>query len=66
MVRVYNLQIQKCVRLFSSTGPYLTLGTRAKEVLPSGCTVGDVLLFDPAKEQLVTLHDKTIPKELKY
>ncbi|KAG2320231.1 hypothetical protein Bca52824_013444 [Brassica carinata] len=31
----------------------------------SGCTVGDVLLFDPAKEQLVTLQDKTIPKELK-
>ncbi|KAF8086298.1 hypothetical protein N665_0629s0010 [Sinapis alba] len=55
----------KCVRLFSSTGPYLTLGTRVQEVLPSGCKTGDVLLFDSAKEQLVTLHDKTIPKELK-
>ncbi|CAF2105418.1 unnamed protein product [Brassica oleracea var. botrytis] len=49
-----NVFIQKCVRFFS-TGPYLTLG----------CNTGDVLLFDPAKEQIVTLHGKTIPKELK-
>ncbi|CDY15545.1 BnaA08g28290D [Brassica napus] len=50
-----NAFIQKCVRFFS-TGPYLTLG----------CNTGDVLLFDPAKEQIiVTLQGKTIPKELK-
>lgn len=48
-----------------STGPYLTLGTRVQEVSPSGCKTGDVLLFDPAKEQIVTLQGKTIPKELK-
>ena len=60
----FTWQIHKCFRLFS-TGPYLTLGTRVQEVLPSGCKIGDVLLFDPAKEQILTLHDKTIPKELK-
>ncbi|KAF3572295.1 hypothetical protein F2Q69_00058233 [Brassica cretica] len=59
-----NVCIHKCFRLFS-TGPYLTLGTRVQEVLPSGCKIGDVLLFYPAKEQILTLHDKTIPKELK-
>ncbi|KAJ0236112.1 hypothetical protein HA466_0261080 [Hirschfeldia incana] len=59
-----NVCIHKCVRLFS-TGPYLTLGTRVQEVLPSGCKTGDVLLFNPAKEEIVTLHGKTIPKELK-
>src|SRR5690606_24407294 len=46
--------IHKYARLFS-TGPYLTLG----------CNTGDVLLFDPTKEEIVTLKGKTIPKELK-
>ncbi|CAN8245772.1 unnamed protein product [Cochlearia groenlandica] len=43
----------KNVRLFS-TGPYLTLG----------CNIVDVVLFEPAKEELVTVPNKTIPKEL--
>ncbi|CAH8354442.1 unnamed protein product [Eruca vesicaria subsp. sativa] len=47
-----NVCIRKCVRLFSS-GPYLTLGTRVQKVLPSGSKTGDVLLFDPVKEQTV-------------
>ncbi|KAF3553203.1 hypothetical protein F2Q69_00012464 [Brassica cretica] len=53
----------KSSRLFS-TSPYLTLGTRVKEVLPGGCKIADVLLFDPVEEELVTVPDKTISKEL--
>ena len=56
-------QIQKSIRLFS-TSPYLTLGTRVKKILPAGCKIGDVLLFDPTKEEIVTVPDKTIPEEL--
>ncbi|CAH2038838.1 unnamed protein product [Thlaspi arvense] len=58
-----DVLIHKSVRLFS-TSPYLTLGTRVKQVLPGGCNIGDVLLFDPVKEELVTVPYKTIPKEL--
>jgi len=42
----------------------LTLGTRVKKILPAGCKIGDVLLFDPTKEEIVTVPDKTIPEEL--
>ncbi|KAL0703388.1 hypothetical protein Bca4012_069813 [Brassica carinata] len=55
--------IHERARLFS-TRPYLTLGTRVKEVLPGGYKIADILLFDPAEEELVTVPDKTIPKEL--
>lgn len=59
-----NRQMHKGVRLFSSC-PYLTLGGRVKEDLGKGCSIAaDVLLFDPAKEELVTVPDKTIPEEL--
>ncbi|KAH0876695.1 hypothetical protein HID58_064089 [Brassica napus] len=57
------LMIHERARLFS-TRPYLTLGTRVKEVLPGGYKIADILLFDPAEEELVTVPDKTIPKEL--
>ncbi|ESQ36370.1 hypothetical protein EUTSA_v10009589mg, partial [Eutrema salsugineum] len=55
--------IHKSVRLIS-TSPYLTVGTRVKDVLSGGCNIGDILLLDPAKEELATIPDKTIPKEL--
>lgn len=58
-----DVLIQKSIRLFS-TSPYLTLGTRVKKILPAGCKIGDVLLFDPTKEEIVTVPDKTIPEEL--
>ncbi|CAA0168601.1 unnamed protein product [Arabidopsis thaliana] len=58
-----DVLIQKSIRLFS-TSPYLTLGTRVKKILPGGCKIGDVLLFDPTKEEIVTVPDKTIPEEL--
>ncbi|KAL0812562.1 hypothetical protein Bca101_069005 [Brassica carinata] len=61
--RENNVLTHKSSRLFS-TSPYLTLGTRVKEVLPGGCKIADVLLFDPVEEELVTVPDKTIPKEL--
>ncbi|KAH0876697.1 hypothetical protein HID58_064091 [Brassica napus] len=61
--RTMFLYTHKSSRLFS-TSPYLTLGTRVKEVLPGGCKIADVLLFDPVEEELVTVPDKTIPKEL--
>ncbi|KAF2555376.1 hypothetical protein F2Q68_00012924 [Brassica cretica] len=57
------LMIHERARLFS-TRPYLTLGTRVKEVLPGGYKIVDILLFDPAEQELVTVPDKTIPKEL--
>ncbi|CAH8251263.1 unnamed protein product [Arabidopsis lyrata] len=59
-----NVLIHKSVRLFS-TSPYLTLGSVGED-LPGegGGYIGDILLFDPAKEELVTVKDKTIPEEL--
>lgn len=53
----------KSARLFS-TRPCLTLGTRVKEVLPGGYKIADILLFDPVEEELVTVPNKKIPKEL--
>ncbi|ANM58297.1 hypothetical protein (DUF295) [Arabidopsis thaliana] len=59
-----NELIHKSVRLFS-TSPYLTLGSVVED-LPEedGSYIGDILLFDPAKEELVTVRDKTIPEKL--
>ncbi|KAL1197655.1 hypothetical protein V5N11_012313 [Cardamine amara subsp. amara] len=57
--------IHERARLFSSsaTNPYLSLACNA-EVLPSGGNIGNVLLFDAAKQDMVTVPDKTIPQEL--
>ncbi|CAN8290897.1 unnamed protein product [Cochlearia groenlandica] len=55
-------------RMFSSsvitTPPYLTLGTTFKNNLPDGTDIRDVLLFDPTKEEMLTLPAKTCPEEL--
>ncbi|ESQ33959.1 hypothetical protein EUTSA_v10007942mg [Eutrema salsugineum] len=53
-------------RLFSSslTTPYLTLGTTVKNDLPDGSDIRDILLFDPAKEEMLTIPNKTFPEEL--
>ncbi|ESQ33858.1 hypothetical protein EUTSA_v10007993mg, partial [Eutrema salsugineum] len=55
----------RSVRSFSSyeTGPYLSLCVSAKP-LPESGNVGEVVLFDPAKEELLELTDKTIPEEI--
>ncbi|CAH2034266.1 unnamed protein product [Thlaspi arvense] len=55
-----------CSRLFSSSipNPYLTLGTTLKNILPDGSEIRDILLFDPAKEEMLTVSDKTFPQEL--
>lgn len=52
--------------MFSSSipNPYLTLGTTLKNDLPDGSEIRDVLLFDPAKEEMVTVPGKTFPQEL--
>ncbi|CAA7026217.1 unnamed protein product [Microthlaspi erraticum] len=52
------------LRSFSSSSPYLTLGPNIKEDLGDGRGIGEVLFFDPAKEELVTVSDKVIPDEL--
>ncbi|CAH8355494.1 unnamed protein product [Eruca vesicaria subsp. sativa] len=53
-------------RLFSSsvTTPYLLLGTTLKNNLPDGSDVRDVLLFDPTKEEMLTVPNITFPEEL--
>ncbi|XP_019094465.1 PREDICTED: uncharacterized protein LOC104757246 [Camelina sativa] len=54
------------IRLFSSsrtTNPYLLLAWNA-EVTASGEYIGDVLLFDAAKEDMLTVKGKTVPQEL--
>ncbi|KFK44750.1 hypothetical protein AALP_AA1G298100 [Arabis alpina] len=54
-------------RLFSSsitTPPYLTLGTTLKNDLPDGSNIRNLLLFDPTKEEMLTVSDKTLPEEL--
>ncbi|CAA7029328.1 unnamed protein product [Microthlaspi erraticum] len=49
----------------SATTPYLTLGTKLKQDLPDGSEIRDVLYFDPSNEdEMVTVADKTFPKEL--
>lgn len=55
----------KTSRLFSSTSPYLALFCIETESSScGGVSVFDVLLFDVAKEELVKVTDKTLPKEL--
>ncbi|ESQ36368.1 hypothetical protein EUTSA_v10009821mg, partial [Eutrema salsugineum] len=56
--------IHKSVRLFS-TSPFLTLGIFGddKSGASSKC-IGDVLFFDPSKEQLAGVPDKIIPEDL--
>lgn len=64
---VFSLQIhKKRFRLFSSsfTTPYLLLGTTLKNNLPDGSDVRDVLLFDPTKEEMLTVPNITFPEEL--
>ncbi|VVB13931.1 unnamed protein product [Arabis nemorensis] len=46
------------------TGPYLVLGARINPTLPVGSTNGTNLLFDPAKEEIITVPDLIVPKEL--
>ncbi|RID51285.1 hypothetical protein BRARA_H01963 [Brassica rapa] len=57
---------KKRFRLFSSsfTTPYLLLGTTLKNNLPDGSDVRDVLLFDPTKEEMLTVPNITFPEEL--
>lgn len=55
----------RSVRSFSSstTGPYLTLSISSKP-LPEGGNIGEVVLFNPAKAELLELTEKTIPGEI--
>ncbi|CAH2034262.1 unnamed protein product, partial [Thlaspi arvense] len=57
--------IHERARLFSSsaTNPYLSLACNA-EALPGGGIIGNVLLFDAAKQDMLTVRDKTMPQEL--
>ncbi|KAG2269956.1 hypothetical protein Bca52824_064511 [Brassica carinata] len=56
---------RRSVRSFSSsmTGPYLSLCVGAKP-LPEGGNIGEVVLFDPAKTELLVLTEKAIPDEI--
>ncbi|KAL0705657.1 hypothetical protein Bca4012_072082 [Brassica carinata] len=45
------------------TGPYLSLCVGAKP-LPEGGNIGEVVLFDPAKTELLVLTEKAIPDEI--
>ncbi|CAH8308227.1 unnamed protein product [Eruca vesicaria subsp. sativa] len=48
-----------------STSPYLIVGVFAEDARArGGGFLGDILLFDPAKEELVTVRDKTVSEEL--
>lgn len=42
----------------------MMLGTTLKKDLPDGSEIRDVFFFDPAKEELLTVPDKTFPEEL--
>ncbi|KAF8107840.1 hypothetical protein N665_0116s0045 [Sinapis alba] len=59
------MQYNKTSRLFSSTSPYLALFCiETESSICGGGSVGDIFLFDVAKEELVRVTDKTLPKEL--
>ncbi|KAJ0245008.1 Uncharacterized protein HA466_0185120 [Hirschfeldia incana] len=48
-----------------STSPYLIVGVFAEDARArGGGFLGDILLFDPAKEELLTVLDKTVSEEL--
>lgn len=53
------------VRSFSSsmTGPYMLRSLKVNPS-PGGVNIGKVLVFDPAKEELLELTDKAIPEEI--
>ncbi|KAG2320232.1 hypothetical protein Bca52824_013445 [Brassica carinata] len=61
-----DVSIQKNVRLFS-TSPYLTLGCLwddALRLVEGSSHYGGILLFDPAKEEVLKVLGKVVPREL--
>ncbi|CAA7014241.1 unnamed protein product [Microthlaspi erraticum] len=59
------LHKSRSLRSFSSstTGPYLTTSISVKP-LPEGGNIGEVVIFDVAKADLVELTEKTIPGDI--
>lgn len=56
----FTWQKHKNSRLLS-TSPYLIVGVFAEDARArGGGFLGDILLFDPAKEELLTVRDKTV------
>ncbi|KAL0703390.1 hypothetical protein Bca4012_069815 [Brassica carinata] len=61
---ICDLEKHKNSRLLS-TSPYLIVGVFAEDARArGGGFLGDILLFDPAKEELLTVRDKTVSEEL--
>ncbi|CDY47276.1 BnaA10g03700D [Brassica napus] len=60
-----NVLIHKKSSRFLSTSPYLILGVFGDDFRSAcGNFLSDILLFDPAKEELLTVRDKAVPEEL--
>ncbi|KAG7647999.1 hypothetical protein AtNW77_Chr1g0033391 [Arabidopsis thaliana] len=57
---------KRSVRSFSSstTGPYLQLSLSAKPSSEGVVNIGEIVLYDPAKQELLNLTDKPIPEEI--
>ncbi|CAF1968684.1 uncharacterized protein LOC125606828 [Brassica napus] len=62
---------RKSFRLFSSsvatsTTPYISLGDTLQKdsLVDDGSEIRDVVFFDPAKEEMITVPDKAFPQEL--